>query len=298
MTKSPRKKRRRKGLAALPEPSFPTRLHPHQLHLVAKVKALRSEANALRSQVSAGSYSDPERERFYKIAQNAGLVLRISNPELAERAGLGSAFFSTLIRDRRYPKLANFLRALTAIIDVADERLFDIDREAATSGILPSSSKISQRILQDRQELLTLAQSLSQLAWEEIDKLDAERPNDPDRIASYGKQRELLELFANGFSRIAKELAAIEIDEAEPTLFNNATKAIESVGNGLNRWWKKNSEEAIDWAIRMPVITAGVAALGWAGANMTVGTTIVAALVGGKKVMKAIRKRSPKAAKK
>ena len=48
----------------------------------------------------------------------------------------------------------------------------------------------------------------------------------------------------------------------------------------------------------MPVITAGVAALGWAGANMTVGTTIVAALVGGKKVMKAIRKRSPKAAKK
>jgi hypothetical protein len=298
VTKSPRKRRRRKGLAVLPEQGFPTRLHPHQLHLVAKAKALRSEANALRSQVSAGSYGDPERERFYKLAQNAGLILRISNPELAERAGLGSTFFSTLIRDRRYPKLANFLRALTAIIDVADERLSDIDREAATSGVLPGSAKISQRILQDRQQLLTLAQSLSQLAWEEIDKLDAERPNDPDRIGSYEKQRELLQLFANGFSRIAKELAAIKVDEAEPALLNTATKAIESVGNGLNRWWRKNREEAIDWAIRMPVITAGVAALGWAGANMTVGTTIVAALVGGKKVTKAIRKRWPKAAKK
>ena len=293
-----RKNRGREARSALPEPSLPTRLHPDQLHLVAKVKNLRSEANALRSQVSAGSYGDPERERFYKLANSAGITLRISNPELAQRAGLGDSFFSTLVRDRRYPKLENFLRALTAMIDVADERLFDIDSDPIASGTVPVSAKICQRIKQDRPDLLLLAQSLSQLALDEIEELDVAKPNDPDRVASYEKQRELLQIFANGFARIAKALATLEIDLVEPEKLSKAAKAIESVGNGFNRWWKKNGDEAIDWAVKIPVMTAGVAALGWAGANMTVGTTIVAALVGGKKVIKAIRKRSLKRSRK
>jgi hypothetical protein len=57
-----------------------------------------------------------------------------------------------------------------------------------------------------------------------------------------------------------------------------------------SKWWKKNEQEAIDWAFRISVLTAGVAALGWAGANMLVGTTAAAALVGGKKALKAINK--------
>lgn len=293
-----KKSRRRKARNALPEPSLPMRLHPNQLHLIAKVRRLRSEANALRSQVSAGSYEDSERERFYKLALNAGTTLRISDPELAQRAGLGDSFFSTLVRDRRYPKLQNFLRALTAMIDVADERLLDIDRDFAPSATLPVSAKIIQRITQDRPELLILAQSLSKMALDEIEKLDAERPNDPDRIASYEKQRDVLQLFANGFARIAKALSALDIDPAEPTKLSKASKVIESVGNGLNRWWQENNDEAIDWAVRIPVMTVGIAALGWAGASMPVATTIIAALVGGKKVMNVIRKRASKGRKK
>jgi hypothetical protein len=75
-------------------------------------------------------------------------------------------------------------------------------------------------------------------------------------------------------------------------LLGKAANVVESVGNGINKWWKKYEDEAIDWTVRIPVLTAGVAALGWAGANMLVGTTVVAALVGGKKVLKAIGKRA------
>jgi hypothetical protein len=57
---------------------------------------------------------------------------------------------------------------------------------------------------------------------------------------------------------------------------------------------EKNGAEAIDWTIRLPTFVGGVAALGWAGANMTVGTTAIAALIGGAKVLKAIKNRTKK----
>src|ERR1700704_6487325 len=102
-------RRTRKGRVSAPEPPQPLRLHPDQLHGVAKVKALRSEARDLRTQVSAGAHGDAERERLYQLAKNAGGTLQVSKHELAQRAGLGDNFFLTLIRDRRYPKLENFL---------------------------------------------------------------------------------------------------------------------------------------------------------------------------------------------
>jgi hypothetical protein len=77
---------RPKGSKKAPEPVMAARLHPTQLHLIAKVRKLRSEASELRTQVSAGSYGDDERERFYKLANSASMVLDISNPELAQRA--------------------------------------------------------------------------------------------------------------------------------------------------------------------------------------------------------------------
>jgi len=67
----PSRLRRSRTLRArkkVPEPVMTTRLHPTQLHLIAKVKKLRSEASELRTQVSAGSYGDAERERFYSVA--------------------------------------------------------------------------------------------------------------------------------------------------------------------------------------------------------------------------------------
>jgi hypothetical protein len=197
-----------------PQPAqiLPKRLHPGQLHLVAKVKAFREEATDLRTKVSAGTYGDTERDRFYQLVDSLKVILHASKTELAERAGLGDSFFSTLLRDKRYPKLANFLRALTAMIEVADERLYDIDRDPTASGALPTLAKISQRIRQDRPDLLILALSLSQMALDEIEKLDAHRPNDPDRIASFERQRELLQLFADGFARIARALSSLEAD--------------------------------------------------------------------------------------
>lgn len=55
----------------------------------------------------------------------------------------------------------------------------------------------------------------------------------------------------------------------------------------------------IDISLRVPAFAAGVAALGWAGANMTVATSAVAATVSGRKLIPSIgRKLIPSLGKK
>ncbi|WP_143278606.1 hypothetical protein [Bradyrhizobium sp. Y36] len=277
------------------ETEYLMRLRPDQLQPVAQAKKLRAEVIKLRAKVSEGSYGDAELRRFWRLAETAGLILFVSNTELSERAGVGANFFSTVARDKRRPKLHNFLRALTVLLEVANERLADVDGDQIIEK--SGSEKISERIRQDRFSLLQLARSLAQVALDEIEKLDAERPNDPERISAHERQRELFHIFADGFTRIARALAVLEIDRAEPAKLRKATKIVEAVGEKFNKWWKKNGDEAIDWSVRIPVITAGVAALGWAGAPMALGTSIVAALVGGEKVMNVISRRSSKAPK-
>jgi hypothetical protein len=208
-----------------------------------------------------------------------------SNAELGARAGLGNGFFSSVARDHRRPKLTNFLKALTAIIDVADERLRNVPR-AGVSG-----DRLMRGIDEKGVELWLLATSLGQLARNEIARLDSERPNDISTLAENKKQRDLLLVFANGFERIVAALTALAENPREPLLLGKAREIVDSVGNQINRWWTENGAEAIDWGIRLPVVGAGVAALNWAGADMSVATMAVAAMVGGTKVVGAFKGR-------
>lgn len=70
-----------------------TRLLRDQVDEIAAVQQLRAEATDLRARVSHGSYGDEEAKRLWKLAGSASMILHISNPELAERAELGSNFF-------------------------------------------------------------------------------------------------------------------------------------------------------------------------------------------------------------
>lgn len=170
------------------EERLSARLRPDQTIEISRAKELRQAASDLRSSVSHGSYGDKELKRFWEMAENVGLRLSISNPEIAERAGLGASFFSSVVRDRRRPKLTNFLKALSAIIDVADERLFDIETGHATSSRVPSDRSLGNLMIeQERSQLLLLASSLARMARDEIGKLDSERPNDQSSILRNNK---------------------------------------------------------------------------------------------------------------
>ncbi len=248
----------------------------------------------LRTEVSQGSYEDQQLQQFWMLTQSAGPILKISNPELGMRAGLGDGFFMSVSRDHRRPKLANFLKALTTVVEVADERLATIEMggrslDRTSSG---KDGRGSRHIQKSNHDLLTLARALSQMALDEIKRLDGERPNDPATIENNRKQRDLLQIFVSGFEQIAIALAAFENNKAQGLLMTKAKDVVRSVGNQVNDWFDANGTEIVDWSVRIPFFTAGVAALGWAGANMTVATTTIAAIVGGQKVIDVLRRRN------
>jgi hypothetical protein len=144
-------------------------------------------------------------------------------------------------------------------------------------------------------DLCSFARSLERMARSEIERIDGERPNDPEQADSNRRQRELLTILADGFARIAAALEAVAEDPHEPALLGKAREIVTDVGEQITRWWKNNAAEAIDWAVRIPVVVASIPMLGWAGADMTVGTTIIGAIVGGEKVATALaRRRKPK----
>jgi hypothetical protein len=60
-----------------------------------------------------------------------------------------------------------------------------------------------------------------------------------------------------------------------------------TLGAELKVRWEKNAGEAIDRAVRIPVLPAGVTALSWAGVNMTFATPAICALVGDHRCIKA-----------
>jgi hypothetical protein len=126
------------------------------------------------------------------------------------------------------------------------------------------------------------------MAREEITRLSSERPNDPDTAKRNRKQIDLLYILADGFAKIAAALEAYSKDP-QPLLAGEAKEIVDWVGAQFRAWWEANAVEARDWCIRLPIITAAIGALGSAGANMTVATTAVTALVGGPKVVAAIK---------
>jgi hypothetical protein len=252
---------------------------------IAEIKQLRDTAADLRSRVSKGSYDDEDLRQFWRLTEAAGTILRISNPDLGKIVGLGDGYFSSVSKDRRRPKFAHLLRALTAIVEVADERLLRSDTPAKES----SHATADARLKQDHDELLRLAVSLERMARDEIDRLCSERPNDPAAIRKNEMQRELLLVLAEGFNQIASALSALHEQPNQSILLRRAREVIATVGIDVTRWWERNGAEAVDWGMRLPVFVAGVAGLGWAGANMSVGTAAVAAIVGGSKVASVIK---------
>lgn len=279
----------------IPETRYAVRWRPEQKSEITQTRRLLSEATALRAKVSQGAYGDADLVAFWRLISSAGPTLRASSTELADAAGVGPQYFSSVARDNRRPKFANFLKALTAIIEISRERLVDVDRLVAAKN---TPEEIARRLAQQAPELGLLASSLSQIARDEIARLDDERPNEPELIDRNKAQRELLSILANGLERISNALLEIVENPHNASALNAAVDTVRGVGKRVETWWKKNADDAVDWGFRLPAIAAGIGLLNVAGAEMTLATTAVIAMVSGPKVLENIRALAPSSAEK
>jgi hypothetical protein len=161
--------------------------------------------------------------------------------------------------------------------------------EPATFSVTATGPIISlSRIETDYINLLPFAISLEKMARDEMARLSSERPNDPYTIENNNKQCDLLSILADGFAKLAAALMDYA-ERPQPLLAGKAKKIADDLGAQFGAWWKKNAGEAIDWAVRIPTLMASIAALGWAGADMSIATAAVSGLVGGPKVISAIK---------
>jgi hypothetical protein len=139
--------------------------------------------------------------------------------------------------------------------------------------------------------LLQLTRLYERLARDAIEELDGARPNEPESIERNARQRELLTMLADGFARIAAALEALASDPNQPVLLGKAAEIVQEVSEQLAKWWNDNAQEAIGWAIKIPVFVASLPLLGWAGADMTYATIAMGAMVGGRDVATALANR-------
>jgi hypothetical protein len=82
--------------------------------------------------------------------------------------------------------------------------------------------------------------------------------------------------------------------DRQPLLAGKAKEIVDEIAARLKGGWKKNADDATDWLVRIPILAVGIAALRMAGADMSYATAAVGALVGGPKVITAIRGAKPK----
>lgn len=181
------------------------------------------------------------------------------------------------------------LRAASASLQVI-ESITATDKVDANVVRGPTAKRL--RIEQDCDQLLLLATSLGQMARTAIANLDndSRSRNDPDTIGANQRQRDVLQIFAEGFEQLAGALAAFCQDRTKPLLLGKAAAVVDDIAKKFNAWWDENGAEAIGWTIKIPGFVAGLGLLGLFGDVTPAATMVLAALVGGKSVVDALRK--------
>jgi hypothetical protein len=111
---------------------------------------------------------------------------------------------------------------------------------SGTGGSLPLRGTSS--IESDYSNLLALAISLEKMARDEIERISSEHPNDPLTIENNTKQRDLLSILAEGFSRLAAALREYS-ERPQPLLAGKAKEIADEMGAQFEVWWKKNAGE-------------------------------------------------------
>ena len=157
--------------------AFGRRIRPDHLAQVTAAEAVRENSVALRNRISRGHYDDAELQEFWRLARDAPLILGASTTELSESAGLGSRFFSTVASEFRSPKFPNMMRAVTAIIELANERLADVDATTKTTQLGWVSNPLmgkSDQLRELEEELIRLiAQLKLSNSLSEVPEVDA-----------------------------------------------------------------------------------------------------------------------------
>lgn len=178
-------------------------------------KALLDRTLALRAEVARGYYNDGQASQYWSILLEAPKTLKFATTELSERAGLGSDFFTSAVRDRRKPRLHNMLSALSSVIDAAQERLGDTSDSSEVNwsqNPLVHDEELLARLEDDLRKLILFVRAGNSL--------------DDDQVLSELRRRQIINLLETTLNVLKSPLI-------EKSLLRETGTALETVGAQL-----------------------------------------------------------------
>jgi hypothetical protein len=113
-----------------------------------------------------------------------------------------------------------------------------------------------------------MAVFLALLMKDEIQRLEADRPNDPDRLDMQERYIDFLRHVAVGLAEIAATIDAAqsERDVAKKTVqYEKASEVASQLGASMLNWISENKDTLVHFSANVAVLGAGTAFLSWCG---------------------------------
>lgn len=168
----------------------------------------------------------------------------------------------------------------------------DTQPTASTSIIEISSETVTPKLdhirLQLPKILVTVHGLESQLS-NAIDELNSEKPNDSSNLEKWEEKHELLKNLHDGIQEIKTSILKIQTPEDVEIESKEVQNLLEELLEEFELWIREHKPELVDWVSRLSLSSAFIGLMGLCGAYMPLATAAVLAVVGGEKVVKAIK---------
>lgn len=135
-----------------------------------------------------------------------------------------------------------------------------------------------------------MATHLATAITENIERISAKKPNDPEALTFFNEHVEFLKSIADGLRLIAGELGRsqnLSEPEKEAKHFSQAAKIIGGLSDNLEDWLRVNAKKYLSHAADLGMICISSAYFAQYGATPGVAFYTAAALVGGKPLVEA-----------
>ena len=143
---------------------------------------------------------------------------------------------------------------------------------------------IERRLSERPEDIRDAARELSRAISEQIDELNALRPNDPDALTRQEKFITFMQGIAAGSDELAESLDRVSIEASasrdQLSLYARSAEIVRSLGNSVMKGLEENRATIMACSLRVPVVMAATCLLHLIGVSPDLAAGISAGLIG------------------
>jgi hypothetical protein len=141
---------------------------------------------------------------------------------------------------------------------------------------------VERRLAERPQDIREAARALSRAISEQIDELNALKPNDPDALTRQETFVAFMQRIVVGLDELAASLERISVEPpaSRGPLYAKSAAIVRSLGKSVTKGLEENRASIMACSLRVPVVLAGTGLLHLLGVSPDIAAGIVAGLMG------------------